>query len=165
MTTTQQPPVVPEGYELKKKKSIFARWWFWLAVIVVVAIIATTAGGGGGSSSSGSSSSSNGAAAGKVKVVYTLESDAPSVSATYATLTNGNIGQSQANSVTAPWSQELEVEDTWVKSFTLTGQMNPVLDGSAADGTTITCRITVDGEVVAEQTSTGQYAVVSCNAS
>jgi hypothetical protein len=29
----------------------------------------------------------------------------------------------------------------------------------------ITCRITVDGEVISEQTSNGQYAVVSCSGS
>ena len=56
----------------------------------------------------------------------------------------------------------LEVEHSFVQSFSLIGQMNPVSDGSAADGTTITCRITVDGEVIAEQTSTGQYAAVTC---
>jgi hypothetical protein len=160
MTATQQPPMVPEGYELKKKKkSIITRWWFWLAVIVVVVIIATAVNGGGGSKSGGSSAS------GKVTVVYTLESDAQAVSATYSTLTNGNIGSAQANGVTAPWTQEVQVADTWIKSFSLIGQMNPVFDGSAPDGTTITCRITVDGKVVAEQTSTGQYAAVTCNAS
>jgi hypothetical protein len=159
MTTTHQPPMVPEGYELKKKKSIIKRWWFWLAIIVVVAIIAIATSGGGGGKSGGSSASD------KVTVVYTLESDAQAVSATYSTLTNGNIGSAQANSVAAPWTQEVQVEDTWIKSFTLVGQMNPVFDGSAPDGTTITCRITVDGKVVAEQTSTGQYAAVTCNAS
>jgi hypothetical protein len=159
MTATQQPPMVPEGYELKKKKSIITRWWFWLAIIVVVAIIATAVNGGGGSRSGGSSASD------KVTVVYTLESDARAISATYSTLTNGNIGSAQANGVAAPWTQEVQVEDTWIKSFSLIGQMNPVLDGSAPDGTTITCRITVDGKVVAEQTSTGQYAAVTCNAS
>lgn len=100
-----------------------------------------------------------------VRVVYTLESDAPTVSATYATLDSGNIGSSQENGVALPWTKELDVNDSLFNSFTLTGVMDPVLDGSATDGSTITCRITVDGEVVAEQTSSGQFAAVTCSAS
>ena len=157
MSTTQQPPApyVPQGYELKKKKPIYKRIWFWLALIVVVAIIAIATSGGG---------ASDGSASGTVEVVYTLESDAQQISATYTTLDGGNIGQSQANNTTAPWTQTLQVEDSFIQSFSLVGQMSPVFDGSA-DGTTITCRITVDGEVVAEQTSTGQYAIVTCASS
>jgi hypothetical protein len=41
--------------------------------------------------------------------------------------------------------------------YSLTAQSN----GSGE----ITCRITVDGEEIARQTSTGQYAVVSCSGS
>ncbi|MGY1741151.1 MULTISPECIES: MmpS family transport accessory protein [unclassified Blastococcus] len=102
------------------------------------------------------------AAGGDVDVVYTLESDAPSISATYATADANGVGTSQENNVPAPWSKTVTAEDSLARGFVLTGAMNPVLDQSAPDGTTITCRITVDGEVVAEQTSTGQYAVVSC---
>ena len=159
MSAPQQPPApyVPQGYELKKKKPIYKRVWFWLAIIVVVVIIAVSTSGGGGKS--------GGSASDTVEVVYSIESDAAQVSATYATLDGGNLGQSQDNNAVAPWTKTLQVEDSFINSFTLTGQMNPVLDGSAPDGTTITCRITVDGEVVAEQTSTGQYAIVTCSAS
>ena len=58
-----------------------------------------------------------------------------------------------------------EVEDTFIKSFSLTGQMTPDFTGASPAGTTITCRITVDGEVIAEQTSTGEYAIVTCSGS
>ena len=98
-------------------------------------------------------------------VVYSIESDAPTVSATYSTIDGGNIGQSQDTAATPPWTAEIEASDATFSSYTLTASMNPVLDGSAPDGTTITCRITVDGEVVAEQTSSGQYATATCNAS
>ena len=159
MSAPHQPPApyVPQGYELKKKKPIYKRVWFWLAIIVVVIIIAVAAGGGGGKS--------GGSASDTVEVTYSLESDAATVSATYATLNNGNIGTSQDNNAAAPWTKTLQVEDSFINSFVLTGQMNPVLDGSRPDGTTITCRITVDGEVLSEQTSTGQYAAVSCSGS
>ncbi|TFV62302.1 UNVERIFIED_ORG: hypothetical protein E4P37_17495 [Bacillus sp. AZ43] len=165
MSAPQQPPApyVPQGYELKKKKPIYTRVWFWILVVVIVAIAATAA-NGGGSDSGGGDGSDGGNASGTVEVTYTLESDAPQVSATYMTLDGGNIGQAQDNNVAPPWSKTLQVEDSFIQSFTLTGQMSPVFDGSSPDGTTITCRITVDGEVVAEQTSTGQYAIVSCNA-
>jgi len=97
-------------------------------------------------------------------VVYTIESDSPTVSATWTTVDGGNVGQSQDTAATPPWTMELEVSDAAFSSYTLTASMNPVFDGSAPDGTTITCRITVDGEVVAEQTSNGQYAIATCNA-
>ncbi|WP_371851946.1 MmpS family transport accessory protein [Nocardia ignorata] len=32
------------------------------------------------------------------------------------------------------------------------------------NGSSVTCRITVDGKVADEQTSTGKYAVVNCTA-
>lgn len=101
----------------------------------------------------------------QVHVVYTIESDSPTVSATYTTLDGGNIGQSQDTAATPPWTVELDVTDSAFSAYSLTASMNPVVDGSAPDGSTITCRITVDGEVVAEQVSTGQYAIASCNAS
>lgn len=155
--TAPQQPVVPEGYKLKKKKPIYKRVWFWLLIVVIVVIIIVVQGAGGGGA--------GGSASGTVEVVYTVESDSPTVSATYATADSSGIGQQQDNNAAPPWTKTVSAEDSWVKSFVLTGQMNPVLDGSAQDGTTITCRITVDGEVVAEQTSTGQYAIVTCSAS
>lgn len=161
MTAPQQPAgaYVPEGYKLKKKKPIYKRVWFWLLAIIAVIVIVSVATSTGGSDGDGGSASDT------VQVVYTIESDAPAISATYSTLNGGNIGQQQNNEVPAPWTQTVEVEDNFVQSFSLIGQMTPVFDGSAPEGTTITCRITVDGEVVAEQTSTGQYAAVTCAAS
>jgi hypothetical protein len=158
-TAPEQQPMIPRGYELKKKKPIYKRIWFILLVLIVLIVIIVSVSSSGGSSSGGGASDT-------VHVTYTLESDSPTVSATYMTLDNGNIGQSQDNQATPPWTKELDVSDSFVQSFTLTGQMNPVAlsGGEGQDGTTITCRITVDGEVVAEQTSTGQYAIVTCNA-
>ena len=43
-----------------------------------------------------------------------------------------------------------------ISSFTLTA-------ANGATGTDITCRITRDGKVVAEQTSTGQNAMALCS--
>jgi hypothetical protein len=104
------------------------------------------------------------ATGGDVKVVYTLESDAPTMLATYATASGGSIGQQQDNNVKSPWTKTITAKDSFAKSFVLSGVMNPVTTGGK-DGTKITCRITVDGKKVAEQTSTGQYASVTCTAS
>src|SRR3712207_5911831 len=100
---------------------------------------------------------------GEAEIVYTIESDAPTVLATYATADSNGIGQQQDTAAAVPWSKTITAEASLARSFVLSGAMNPVVDGSATDGTTITCRITVDGEVVAEQTSTGQYASVTCS--
>jgi hypothetical protein len=75
------------------------------------------------------------------------------------------MGQQQDTAAAVPWSKTITAEASLARAFVLTGTMNPVMDGSAPDGTTITCRITVDGEVVSEQTSTGQYSSVSCSSS
>jgi hypothetical protein len=148
--------MVPPGYELKKKKPFYRRFWFWLliAVVVIIAIVASTAGGSGSSAS------------GTDTIVYEITSDASHVSATYATFTAGNVGEAQDNSATPPWTKTVKAKSSWVHSFSLVGQMSPAaLSGGGNDGTTISCKITVNGKVVAQQTSTGQYATVSCSAS
>lgn len=151
-----QQPMLPPGYELKKKKPFYRRFWFWLlvAVVVIIAIVASSAGGGSGSSISGSDT-----------IVYEITSDASHVSATYATFTDGNVGEAQDNSATPPWTKTVSAKSSWVHSFSLVGLMSPTLSGGGKDGTTISCKITVNGKVVAQQTSTGQYAAVTCSAS
>jgi hypothetical protein len=149
-------------FKSKRVMSIFGTALSVLSIIIAFTVFGAFAaavdeelGGGAGDSS------------GAAEVVYTIESDAPSVSATYATADSSGIGQQQDNGVTPPWTTTVQVDRDWLsgQAFVLTGSMEPVLDGSSPDGTTITCHIQVDGEVVAEQTSTGQYAIVTCTAS
>lgn len=110
----------------------------------------------------GSSTSASGEATAGSVVLYEVESDAATAgSISYATLDDGNFGQEQANGAELPWSNEVEISEPGefdFNSFTLTAQ-------SAEGATEITCRITIDGEVVAEQTSTGDFAVVTCSTS
>ena len=93
-------------------------------------------------------------------VVYEVTGDgATAGNITYMTLTGGNMGTEQANAAPLPFTKEVPLEDAGMfeaSSFTLTAQADD-------SGTTISCKITVDGEVKAEQTSTGPYAVVSCS--
>jgi len=67
----------------------------------------------------------------------------------------GNM--SQANGAALPWSQEATSNDSFLV-LSLSAQ-------SASDsGGSIMCKITVDGQVVAENKSEGPYAVVTCSA-
>jgi hypothetical protein len=92
-------------------------------------------------------------------LVYEVSGEGASASTvSYATVQGGQYGQEQATDAPLPWSKEFTVDNGAFDFgvFSLTAQ--------AAQGTTsISCRITLDGEVVAEQTSTGEYSVVSCS--
>ncbi|WP_085369508.1 MmpS family transport accessory protein [Leifsonia sp. NCR5] len=104
---------------------------------------------------------SSAAAAAPVTVTYEVNGDSTDASITYATLSDGKSGVEQATAQTLPWSKELTVTkggDFDFKSFTLTGS-------NGQTGGDISCKITVDGKVVSNQTSTGPYATVSCNSS
>lgn len=109
-----------------------------------------------------SASNTSTASAGKdLDVVYSVTSDAASAATiTYFTLNNGQSGQESANGAALPWTKELTLKQTGAfdfNSMTLTAM-------SGADATTITCTITVNGVVKSTQTSTGAYAMVTCNA-
>jgi hypothetical protein len=87
-------------------------------------------------------------------LTYTVTSDGSINSVTYAT---ANFSQAQDTNVQG---------STWSKSLPQGSEPQyPVLTAQAGDGaTTISCKITVDGEVKAQQTSHGQYSVVTCSA-
>ena len=94
-------------------------------------------------------------------VTYEVTGDGTSAgNVTYLTVNDGNSGSEQATGAALPFTKEIEIADAGVFTasvFSLVAQ--------AGDGTTISCKITADGEVISEQTSTGQYAVVSCSGS
>lgn len=95
-------------------------------------------------------------------VVYEVTGDSATAgNVTYMTATNGNVGTEQANGAPLPFTKEIILEDKGLfeaNVFSLTAMTDDA-------GTSISCKITVDGEVIAEQTSTGQYAMVSCSGS
>lgn len=62
--------------------------------------------------------------------------------------------QSQDNGAKVPWKKELKTSDALLLA-TIVAQNK--------GGGTIACKITVDGKVVKENKSTGEYAVVTCN--
>jgi hypothetical protein len=87
-------------------------------------------------------------------VTYDVISDG--TTAGYVTY-NSTSGTEQATGARLPFTKEIPLDDTAFEgsTFSLAAQ-------SSAGATMITCTITVDGEKIAEQTSTGEFAVVSC---
>lgn len=97
-----------------------------------------------------------------VVVTYEITGAAADASITYSTFNDGASGTEQATGQTLPWTKDITVKaggDFDWSSFYLSG-MNGIDDTGD-----ISCKITVDDEVVSEQTSTGQFANVSCSSS
>lgn len=86
------------------------------------------------------------------EVVYRVDGSGSAVSVTYST--NGTGASSQANGESLPWSKTESIEDNVLNVYSLIAQN----EGSGE----ISCSISVDGEQVAAETSTGPYAVVMC---
>jgi hypothetical protein len=68
----------------------------------------------------------------------------------------GQLQQRQDNGPVLPWSEELALPDSWISSVSLTAQ-------AAAGADSISCIIREGDEVLTENTSTGEYAVVTCS--
>lgn len=95
-------------------------------------------------------------------IEYQVTSDAPTANnITYYTFSNGQGGSEQANGAPVPWSKQFTVKGGGLFDF---NSLN-ITAMATADATTITCTITEDGVVKSTQTSTGAYAMVTCNAS
>lgn len=91
------------------------------------------------------------AAAGKKIVMEVTASKSKKASVTYGL----NADQSQDNEAKLPWKKELSSAEA-LTIVTVVAQNS----GSGE----IACKITVDGKVVTENKSKGEYAVVTCNA-
>jgi len=92
-------------------------------------------------------------------LTYEVTSDAAVISnVTYMTATADGTGQEQAADTAAPFTKELNVPTDVFKLavFSLVAQ-------ATGDATTISCKITYEGQVIAEQISTGAYSVVTCS--
>ncbi|WP_433754655.1 MmpS family transport accessory protein [Nocardia sp. CA-135398] len=91
----------------------------------------------------------------EVTVKYEVTSDGP-IAGNITYSSGGDAGQiAQANEQPLPWSRDVTVTG-FVKAVSLSAQ--------ADEGATkITCRITEGGKVIAEQTSTGPFAIASCS--
>lgn len=162
----------PAPVQKKRKK------WPWiLGAIILVIIIAAVAGGGGDeneNTATAPSSAPAGAPApapaenddtstippltaapqtgeGKT-IIYEVISDSGSLN--NVTWFDENSAMQQDTNVPAPWTLTVNNRSSFVTAG-VTAQ---------TDGTSVTCRVIVDGEVEAEETATGQFAVVNCTA-
>lgn len=86
-------------------------------------------------------------------VVYEIISDSPALSS--VTYFDEKSERKQETAVSAPWTRTIAAKST----FAMIGV------GAQTEGTSVTCRITVDGAVAAERTATGAHATVNCTTS
>ncbi|MDA3624233.1 MmpS family transport accessory protein [Saccharopolyspora sp. WRP15-2] len=71
---------------------------------------------------------------------------------------DSNFSIAQETGVDLPWSKTIEFEKAAIRPVTINAQHTA---GAGAIG----CRITINGKVAVENSSSGQYAVVSCTTS
>ena len=74
-------------------------------------------------------------------------------SITYANFSNGQFGESQQSNTPLPWSKTVLVKGLFTASSVI---------AQLETGSSITCKVTVDGTVVSTNTSQGQYVAVTC---
>lgn len=170
------PPPYQPGQPKKKAK----KWpWIVLAVVVILGIIAIASGGGSDEKRADTTAPTASASA-PIAVAPTSQDTAqpttipplvaapnngPSKTIIYEVISDsdtlGNVTWFDENSAI---KQDTSVSAPW--SLTVTNNSTFVIAGLGAqtEGTSVTCRITVDGKVADEQTATGQYAVVNCTA-
>lgn len=87
-------------------------------------------------------------------IVYEVSGDAPSADITYST-----YGDEMTT------NQETVTELPWRKEVSTTGIVKDgqLIVSTGADGGSVTCKLTVDGEVVKEATASGAFAMATCD--
>jgi len=89
-------------------------------------------------------------------LTYQAESSTGTVDVTYVSAGGSTASETGRPS---PWTRDVQADHFGFFSVTL-----PYDSSGDFDEGSVTCRIIEDGEVVAEQTATGEYASVSCSA-
>ncbi|MFF1573196.1 DUF4190 domain-containing protein [Leifsonia sp. NPDC058292] len=95
-----------------------------------------------------------------VEVVYDVTGTSTDTSITYSTYTNGGSGSETASNQPLPWTKSITVK----KGGTFDFSSFSVTATAGQDGGDVACKITVGGKVVSEQTASGEFAFVTCNA-
>ncbi|MCU1411886.1 MAG: hypothetical protein JWR04_2593 [Rhodoglobus sp.] len=97
-----------------------------------------------------------------VPLVYEVSGDTATASnITYSTYDDNNSGTSQVADAPLPWSITSDVERGGAFDFNIYS----LSASTGADGGTISCKITIDGKVISENTATGAYAFAMCSGS
>ena len=106
-----------------------------VALFLSIQTIAADAGGAGGEAS-------------RVPLIYTVSAEGGTASVTYATFSEGEPSEETIDEAPLPFAQELAVIVDGEDPFNIF-----TVRASADAGTMLTCTITLDGEVLDEQTS------------
>lgn len=165
-----QPPQHPQqpmgAQPAKQKKPWYKRPLIMIPLVVVVLIVIGMAANGGKTTDSAQNSQPSDSAqpaqennaeqpnnGGGNVMQYVLETDGSPVNATYA---GKGMNISQEQGVPSGWTKEIQFDNKWdAIGANLSGQ----LDG----GGTVTCKMLWNGVVVAENQSSGDYAMVTCS--
>lgn len=130
---------------LWKKK----RLWLALALLGLLLLIVLAAALSGGSTPAAEDEGASGTGT----IVLEVGGTATSAGITF---NDGGVQTSQENGATLPWRKEIPVNEDMLITYQVMAQN--------AGGGDITCKITgADGEVLTENTSSGEFAIVSCN--
>lgn len=89
-------------------------------------------------------------------VVYRVSGDAQDARITYNTAGGGQSASDSNVNITSGWEKEVKVKGIFGAYMSVTSGVN--------DSGTVSCQILVDGQVVAENSASGQFASASCNA-
>ena len=152
-----QLPQPPAPVMPKKRR----RWpWITLgAVIVVIVIVSLSNSGNSGNTGSRSGAPApvtSAAAPAQDTIVYTI-TGGHSSDITFMEPGEG-VQESQITDRTAlPWTKTWTLDPSSYEQFTLS------IEAQNASGGTIGCSIAVNGKVVAQNSSSGEYAVVTCS--
>ncbi|WP_157978932.1 MULTISPECIES: MmpS family transport accessory protein [Nocardia] len=91
----------------------------------------------------------------EIAITYEVTSDAPRAGTISYSSGGDGINTEQANEQQLPWTKQVTVTG-FFKTVSLTAQADQ-------GATTISCKIREGDKTIAEQTSTGPYAMVSCS--
>ena len=164
----QQPgqPYPPQEQPKKKRGGCMKWGLIILGVLILIAVIVSVAGGGGGDDESEPADTgtneqqgdqSEDAPAEAEQSGHTLRWEVETSDGSPANVTwmGANMNMSQNQGAATPWTQEVQADSKW---DLIGANMNAQNQGSGD----ITCRVYWDDEVVNENTSSGEYAMVTC---
>lgn len=157
----------PAGYELKKKR----RKWPWIlgAIVLLLVIIGVSTGGNNTPASNtgpaaptapaaggGSAGDDDAAASGGITYEVTTSDGSGTALITYTS--DKNFNQSQENGAKLPWKKTVDLGSGFFTGASLVAQAGQGVDS-------ISCKVSDGDRVISENTSTGQFAVVTCSGS
>jgi hypothetical protein len=158
------PPAGPPGLPapaVRVKRPMGCAGFFWIVagILLVITVVVNLPGVKHESpSTTGSSRAASAPERPPLRVLYEVEGTASGASLTYAT----NDGSAQGETALPL----MNTKGTAGVGFTATsGQFLYLSAQNLGEAGTVTCRISVDGVTISENTSNGSYSIASCDGS